>query len=156
MKDDHLILFEVMQGNDRDGIEGWLKDFISLFFKRLEFYSRYIYFLSFLSSSFFLHVFKLICMFKLILQIILIVFNISKTICMFNFVICVRPSFYFCPNLKRLSQISWAQGWPIGCPKPLRQPNPSHSANSALTSFPSKRFGHFPLRAHTTPLFLLT
>jgi len=33
---DHLVLFEVMQGNDRDEMKGLLKNFIPLFLKRLE------------------------------------------------------------------------------------------------------------------------
>lgn len=33
---DHLVLFGVMQGNDRDEIERLLKNFISLLLKRLK------------------------------------------------------------------------------------------------------------------------
>jgi len=36
MESDHLVLFGVMQGNGRDGLEGWLKNFIPLLWKRLE------------------------------------------------------------------------------------------------------------------------
>jgi len=80
MEGDHLALFEIMQGNNRDGIEGWLKDSIPLLLERLESDG---YKITILSSSIFLHVFKLI------LQFLLIVFNISKSIYMFNFVICL-------------------------------------------------------------------
>jgi len=57
MESDHLVLFWVMQGNGKDGLEGWLKNFIPLLWKRLEgdgykilFYPRHIYFLPLLSS----------------------------------------------------------------------------------------------------------
>jgi len=74
MKGYHLVLFGVMQGNDRDGIEGWLKNSIPLLLKRLEgdgykitILSSLYVFLPLLFSSIFYTC--LICMFKLILQL---------------------------------------------------------------------------------------
>jgi len=36
MESDHLVLFRVIQGNGKDGLEGWLKNSIPLLWKRLE------------------------------------------------------------------------------------------------------------------------
>jgi len=75
MESDYLVLFGVMQGNDGEGLEGWLKNFIPLLWKRLEgdgykitiLSSSYLFFTSYsrnfltrvhtvLSSFLFLHI----------------------------------------------------------------------------------------------------